>query len=734
MPRVDDPLCRPLRSPVPWRLALVVAFLLIRCDAEPDPDPGTATGERPDGVPFFAKTVLVTLDGVPVSNATVIQGGGEARWLTGPDGLAEVIVDTSIRGEWHLVASHPHARTQVRAGSKPIAIDEPNPIVIALTSVAPGDNEAYVFQHPGTPQLWESTEYCSHCHGTMTDGWYTSAHRSSASNPAVQDLYIGTATAARTPAACDVIGGRWAKGPAPGTGETAMRCFLGQGVLPDLNPAGTAADQRRFGACADCHAPGIDGRAGGRDLLDAVGVAYDYGIHCDVCHKIESVDMNASAGVAGRLRLQRPSEPALTQPWLPLSFGPYYDVPTAAMGSVPRDHFRRSEFCGGCHELEQTALLPGQDIDPIRWPTRQIPIHSTYREWRDDYARPEVTCSQCHMTVAFDVTNSGDLQLIEQTNPNVVPGPVVGWERPVGEVRTHEWKGPRARDWPALDAVLRVDLETFEQDDGLWVHATVENVGAGHAVPTGEPMRSVVLSVTASCDGEPLPATGGDVVPDFGGARAHKTAGEDWTRWPTARRGDVVRVVRRHAEWHDYVGHGPFGDGRFAAPEKGMPREGYVGQAQVVFVGADGRVGFDRSLPPGDVAYLGDAHPGRTPGDHSPTALAGAPGFGFARVLTDAEGHRMVPHFVATDVESDNRLLPRQPWTSRHRFAGGCDEPVIRARAALRAFPRDLAHQRGWIEREVVLVDLRREPERNGRRRPPLREPATSAHKKTAEG
>lgn len=37
--------------------------------------------------------------------------------------------------------------------------------------------------------------------------------------------------------------------------------------------------------CADCHAPGIEGKAGGRDLHDPVGIAFESGNHCDVCHK-----------------------------------------------------------------------------------------------------------------------------------------------------------------------------------------------------------------------------------------------------------------------------------------------------------------------------------------------------------------------------------------------------------------------------------------------------------------
>ena len=85
--------------------------------------------------------------------------------------------------------------------------------------------------------------------------------------------------------------------------------------------------------------------------------------------------------------------------------------------------------------------------------------------------------------------------------------------------------------------------------------------------------------------------------------------------------------------------------------------------------------------------------------------MAGAPGFGFARVLVDGAGERMVPHFAAVDLASDNRLLPGKPWTSRHNFRSECDEPQVRAVLSLRAYPLKLALERGWEPHEVELID-----------------------------
>ncbi len=89
----------------------------------------------------------------------------------------------------------------------------------------------------------------------------------------------------------------------------------------------------------------------------------------------------------------------------------------------------------------------------------------------------------------------------------------------------------------------------------------------------------------------------------------------------------------------------------------------------------------------------------------SDTALAGASGFGFARVTVDADGQRMVPHHLAVDIASDNRLLATQSWTSTHLFdVSGCEQPQAEATLIHRAYPVELAAEQGWEIRDTVMV------------------------------
>jgi hypothetical protein len=653
------------------------------------------------------RSVLVRLDGVPLEGAIVIQGGTGVVVHTDADGRAIALIDTTIQGALLLMASDPLARTKANE----ILVDDESELVFELESIEPGDNEDYLFNPAGVPEIMGTTAECGHCHQTFKDQWHASPHRRSASNPVVQDIYAGVATALADQGACEVAGGQWWVGVVPGSDQVAPRCYIGAGALPDLNyltpgcgDVGACDDvATNFGACADCHAPAIDGVVGGRDLHDAVGASFEGGVHCDLCHKVESIDLDAPAGVAGRLRLHRPVEVSPSPsvgPWKPLSFGPYADVPNPRMGASPRTHFLTAEFCSGCHQHDQEALVPGTSLDPQRWPDGVFPAHSTYEEWRAGPFFEIAPCSSCHMPADPTLGNGADLT----ADKLAMQGVALGWLRPPGATRQHSWVGPRTPESGMLQLAAAIFIDKSVVDATLTTQITVRNAGAGHAIPTGEPLRSLVLFVQARCGDEVLTAIDGDVIPEFGGWLDRKPSPEDWSIWPGAEIGDVVRVVTDDG-WIDYEGFGVFGDGSFDAMQKGLPRLRVVGQSRVTAVNGD-QVSFDVALPVGDLAYRGrDSYfeAGELAGIG---AVAGAPGFGFARVLADEGGAQMVPHHRAVDVVSDNRIMPQQEWTSTHVFAASCAEPVVDAVLIHRPYPVALARERGWENLQQIMVEV----------------------------
>lgn len=668
-------------------------------DGDAPRDTQTDAPDDPDAPPVFyeAVTVEVTLDGAPAPDTTVVQGGVGVHYITGQDGTVLVPIDYNVTGQLALIASHPEARI----GSRKLDEVVDGVARIALTRYDASDNPAYTFQDPGEPRRRPTTAQCSHCHQTIGDAWFNSPHRTAASNPYVHDWFSGTTHVAEDEAACAALGGVWLPGRAPGTGAAVERCFIASGALQTLNPGcvGDCVDAVDTGGCADCHAPATTGPAGelgGQSLLDARGFAHEYGVFCDVCHRVDRVVPSSDApGVGGRLVLTRPSEPSSSSAlgrWQPLTFGPSHDSPNARMGSVQRDHYRDGSLCGGCHEHDAPAP-PGATLDLARWPSGRLPVQSTYSEWRDGPLGDAAVCNDCHMPPEPLAWNGADLQRAGLSEIGIQGG----WIRPPGSVRQHSWLGPRTPSGRMLAHAAALFVDKSVVDGVLTARVTTRNVGAGHAIPTGEPMRALVLLVEATCGEQPLTPVGGDIVPEIGGADL-RLEGRAALEAAPLEVGDRVRAVRTTDAWHDYPGWGPFGDGTFSSADKGMPVYDWAGSSTVVALRDDGSPAFEPPLADADTYFVA-----RGSGAH-----AGAPGFAFARVTVGRDGTMGVPHFEAVDLASDNRLGPQVAYTTTHRFEAACDDPVVRATLVHRRFGYREARARGWSLDDQTMTEVTR--------------------------
>ncbi|MDI1434840.1 carboxypeptidase-like regulatory domain-containing protein [Polyangium sorediatum] len=688
---------------------------------------GPTTGAGGALPEVFPVTGVVTDGTSPLPGAIVMQGGGAPALVTGPDGAFSIELSTSIPGAPTVVAAKVGYRS---AGIEFDALPE-GPIELVLHEAAPPDNaDGYKFGPPGVgdENLDATTALCGHCHTTLVAQFQQSAHAKATRDPLVQDLYAGTSRAHGDAASCAAAGGEWRTGRVPGSMMgTAPRCYLGSGVLPDLNgcgakgalacddPALPAAEKpTAFGACADCHAAGLDGKAGGRDLLEATGIAFDNGNHCDTCHKVRDIDLTKPPGTAGRLLLQRPSETVSNDPLAKLRqvmFGPLPDVPNEFMGGSYQPKFSEATFCAGCHEQAQPALLPGQMVDPARFPDG-LPVHSTFAEWSSSpWAEAGAPCQHCHMP-----PNEGLWNTLDKTTPKN-GGITFGFVRPPEQIRSHAFRGPLAGTPRLLDLALGMWMTAKAAGGGVDVSVTLSNQGCGHALPTGEPMRSLVLVLRAEACGEVLVASAGPTVPDVGGAWAEGVIGQgvavvgtSWS-WPEgaahAKPGQVLRVVRETGNWLDYPGIGVFADPTLSPADKGIPIRVPVAEAKVVSA-ANGQIvtaGMAEVMP-GDRVFLGDGLAAEVMDGSGSAALAGAPGQAFARVLVDAEGKRFVPHYRAVDMASDSRLPPFTKVTSQHSFVlpAGCPGATVTATALYRPVPVGMAKERGWEARDWVVA------------------------------
>ncbi len=673
----------------------------------------------------FAVTGIVTDGMKPVAEAIVLQGGGKPALVTGPDGTFTIELSTALGGTPTVVASKIGYRT---AGIEFVEVPVES-VELVLRQVKPPDNVAgYEYGPPGVgdADIDTSTAVCGHCHTTIVAQFNTSAHAKATRDPLVQDLYAGTSSVFGDAGSCTAAGGIFRKGRLGGSVmDVTDRCYVGGGVLPDLNGCGgpneMACDHpqlaqmqkpTKFGHCADCHAAGIEGATGGRDLLDATGNAFDHGNHCDVCHKVRDIDLDKPAGTAGRLIIQRPLETITGMPGSKLRqvmFGPLLDVPNEFMGGSYQPKFSEAVFCAGCHEQTQEALMPGQTVNPARFP-QGLPTHSTFSEWSESaWAAAGAPCQHCHMP-----PNDGQFNTIDEMMPHKA-GIVFGFTRPPEQIRSHIFRGPLAGPTRLIDLALGMWLSAEVVGGELLVTAKLSNQGCGHALPTGEPMRSLLLVVRAEACGQALVATGGMTLDDVAGALSEGVVGQDvfvagneWT-WnaATAKPGQVVRVARETGQWIDYPGVGFFADPLLSAVDKGMPLRAAVGEARIVSV-AGAVISLDKPIAalPGDFVSLGEAADGDLLDGAASRALAGAAGQSFARVLVETTGKRLVPHYKAVDMVRDNRLPPFEPVTTSHVFAvpAGCANAEVEATVLYRPVPLNLGRERGWETRDWVAA------------------------------
>ena len=703
----------------------ILLLSILACTSEDSVDSAVESTVEPssDEVPesFEVTGQVVDDDGAPIAEAYVMVGGRtETMVLTDTDGRFSLWYTNIYKGEPAIVASKFGYRAKGYEFFKP-----DTPITLKLREIKAPDNPEYTFQEPGTGDDTRE-ENCSHCHTSLAKDFWTSKHSESASNPLLHDLYNGVTRAANTEEACEALGGIWREGIEPGSDGNAIEiCHVDHGVLSDLNPSCATSDlacdnpnissneaPTNFGGCADCHAPGIDGQLMGRNLHDAIGLAYDAGVHCDTCHKVKDVDMSQPAGYGSRLVVHRPGEPGRNAfEWDPVYYGPIIDVPNVAMAASPQEKFNQSVFCAGCHEHEQPALVPETSLDLDKWPNG-LPIQSTYSEWQEGpFNNPETPCQWCHMPSYVDKTNAVDIASVE--NQSIT----FGFPRPVEDVRQHIFRSPFEGEPRLIDTAVHLSVQVERIGDTLDVSTSIANVGCGHAIPTGEPMRAMYVLVDIESDCTELSLQSGPVIGEIGGYLVHGVIGEsiqlnnDTLEWALpegiASTGMMIQILRSTGQFQDYTGIGYFAESDRTLEEKGLPEMALVGTTVVTQI--EGGLLMNEIIPlqEGDQVFLVTAEQvEQTLVDGMLSqSLVGRTGQSFAKVLIDSNGERQVPHYRAVDVLRDNRIPPGSNVVLNHVFQASeaCTSGTVTATMIYRPHPMTLSQQYGWDAQDFVI-------------------------------
>ena len=354
-------------------------------------------------------------------------------------------------------------------------LSESSLALIELVRYPTTDNVDYNwFSHEGA----QGSLSCSHCMPCYEE-WKADAHSQAAINPRFLSLYNGTTltgeTGTPTTYAFDAdLGVSVPVAPSQGQDD------VGPGFRLDFPDLG--------GNCATCHMPSAAAREASAyhvDMQNSSGIDLE-GVFCEFCHKVGDVALNenqmpdpALPGVLS-MQLYRPTAGQ------EIFFGNFDDV-TRRVSYLPL--IEESAFCAACHSGSFWGTV----------------AYNSYGEWLESpYSDPESgqTCQNCHMpTVDYDY---------------FVYPERGGLIRDSERIFSHRMTG--ASDYDLLRSAATLTITTRREETRLWVTVRVTNTGAGHHIPTDNPLRNMILLIAASsAEGESLTLASGPTIPEWGG-------------------------------------------------------------------------------------------------------------------------------------------------------------------------------------------------------------------------
>ncbi|MBZ0268267.1 T9SS type A sorting domain-containing protein [bacterium] len=325
-------------------------------------------------------------------------------------------------------------------------------------------------QEADTSYSFESPFQCGACHDQQIEQWYESPMSLCGQNTWVYDVYNGTGT--------------------PG----GMGGFV---YTRDSHHAAANPNSE----CASCHQPLSWIEEPFRALEDINNLSDNamHGVSCDACHKVAHIDETKFAFPGmypGVVTVTRPSAATGqvqygvlgdTSFMVPIFMQPSYQPQLVA------------EVCGACHEDKNDPDGNGDFDEP-----NGITSEPTYNEWADSpYGDPQsplfATCVDCHMP------SYGAIHACNEIPP----------DRDPETIRHHRIEGTTA---PYLENSVTLTCSGDVVGDSLQVQVSILNDLTGHSVPTGLPLRNMVLLVEAWSEGDgPLAPGGTQVVHDLGG-------------------------------------------------------------------------------------------------------------------------------------------------------------------------------------------------------------------------
>jgi hypothetical protein len=206
------------------------------------------------------------------------------------------------------------------------------------------------------------------------------------------------------------------------------------------------ADSGADPGCLICHAPASVYM---RDAKWEKKTSWE-GVTCDFCHSVRAI------------------KPGSDRPFVieagPIKTGPLKGAMPTVHGAAFSEVYTSSTLCAPCHQYTND---------------KKFDVLTTYAEWQaSPYPGQSTTCQSCHMRA---------------TTGNIVDPKVA--RTGTSSINIHEMPG--GHSVTELNRALQAQITAERKGEAIEVTVTVANRGAGHRLPTGSPLRAIVMIVEA---------------------------------------------------------------------------------------------------------------------------------------------------------------------------------------------------------------------------------------------
>jgi hypothetical protein len=206
------------------------------------------------------------------------------------------------------------------------------------------------------------------------------------------------------------------------------------------------AEAGRDPGCLTCHAPAAVYM---QDTRWEKKTSWE-GVTCDFCHSVQAIKPGTAL-------------PFVIQAGM-VKTGPLKGAKPTGHDAAYSPAYTSSTICAPCHQYTND---------------KKYDVLTTYAEWEaSGYPAKGTTCQTCHMR-----TVTGNI-----VDPKIV-------RSSTSSINVHEMPG--GHSVAELNRALQAQVQAERRGSSVDVTVTVVNRGAGHKVPTGSPLRGIVMVVEA---------------------------------------------------------------------------------------------------------------------------------------------------------------------------------------------------------------------------------------------